>query len=159
METNNNLNIRGREQRAGGSVDDSTLLQDALDNRSNQANQNTESTNSCLDEINKAYTQVQDILLKASTIQASVATLNVGDEYKLYFDRIVRPSLDIIYLLSFAVQNTAAAANFYQSNAYGRKGEEKKALNISYDILEQMDVSLELLRCSLACLIEKSKCL
>ncbi|MDZ5252904.1 hypothetical protein [Clostridium sp. LIBA-8841] len=160
METNDSLdndNIRGIRERDRGLTDETIPTRPILNN--SQSIPSDECNNPCLDEINKIYTQVQDLLLKASTIQASAATLAVGDEYKVYYDRIVRPSLDIIYLLSFSVQNTAAAANLYQTNTYGKKGETKRALDVSYDILEQIELSLDLLRNSLACLIEKSKCL
>ena len=77
----------------------------------------------------------------------------------MYYDRVVRPALDIIYFLSFAIQNTAAAANLYQSNTDGKKGEGKKALDISYDMLEQMEVGICLLKESLKVLVEKGNCL
>lgn len=156
METTDTLdrgNIRGRRERSGSSnrqEDIFTAQVAASDNESN---------NVCADDFNKAYTQLQDILLKAATIQASVATLNIGDEYKMYYDRVVKPALDIIYFLSFAIQNTAAAANLYQSNTYGKKGEGKKALDISYDMLEQMEVGICLLKESLKVLVEKGNCL
>lgn len=156
METTDTLdrgNIRGRRERSGSSnrqEDIFTAQTAASDNESN---------NVCADDFNKAYTQLQDILLKAATIQASVATLNIGDEYKMYYDRVVKPALDIIYFLSFAIQNTAAAANLYQSNTYGKKGEGKKALDISYDMLEQMEVGICLLKESLKVLVEKGNCL
>ena len=156
METTDTLdrgNIRGRRERSGSSnrqEDIFTAQAAASDNESN---------NVCADDFNKAYTQLQDILLKAATIQASVATLNIGDEYKMYYDRVVKPALDIIYFLSFAIQNTAAAANLYQSNTYGKKGEGKKALDISYEMLEQMEVGICLLKESLKVLVEKGNCL
>lgn len=151
-----NTNIRGANERAG-SIDE-TLLAEAVA-AEDQNTQNLQSGNPCAEDLNRALTQLQDILVKASTIQASVATLTIGDEYRMYYDRIVRPSLDMIYFLSFAVQNTASAANLYQSNNYGKRGEGKKALDISYDLLDQMEIALELLSESLPCLIEKGKCL
>lgn len=125
METTDTLdrgNIRGRRERSGNSNGQEDLF------AAQAAASNNESNNVCADDFNKAYNQLQDILLKVATIQASVATLNIGDEYKMYYDRVVRPALDIIYFLSFAIQNTAAAANLYQSNTYGKKGEGKKKL-------------------------------
>ena len=125
METTDTLdrgNIRGRRERSGNSNGQEDLF------AAQAAASNNESNNVCADDFNKVYNQLQDILLKAATIQASVATLNIGDEYKMYYDRVVRPALDIIYFLSFAIQNTAAAANLYQSNTYGKKGEGKKKL-------------------------------
>ncbi|ELC8441854.1 hypothetical protein QYB59_000860 [Clostridium perfringens] len=148
-----NTNIRGANERAG-SIDE-TLLAQAIAIE----NQNIQTGNPGADDFNRALTQLQDILLKASTIQASVATLNIGDEYRMYYDRIVRPAVDILYFLSFAVQNTASAANLYQSNNYGKRGEGKKALDISYDLLDQMEIALELIRESLPCLLEKGRCL
>lgn len=118
METNDTLdngNIRGRRERSGSSNRQEDIF----------TAQAAASDNVCADDFNKAYTQLQDILLKAATIQASVATLNIGDEYKMYYDRVVRPALDIIYFLSFAIQNTAAATNLYQANTYGKKEKEK----------------------------------
>lgn len=156
METTDTLdrgNIRGRRERSGNSNGQEDLF------AAQAAASNNESNNVCADDFNKAYNQLQDILLKAATIQASVATLNIGDEYKMYYDMVVRPALDIIYFLSFAIQNTAAAANLYQSNTYGKKGEGKKALDISYDILEQMEVGICLLKESLKVLVEKGNCL
>ena len=152
METTDTLdrgNIRGRRERSGNSNGQEDLF----------AAQAAASNNVCADDFNKAYNQLQDILLKAATIQASVATLNIGDEYKMYYDRVVRPALDIIYFLSFAIQNTAAAANLYQANTYGKKGEGKKALDISYEMLEQMEVGICLLKESLKVLVEKGNCL
>ena len=143
METTDTLdrgNIRGRRERSGNSNGQEDLF------AAQAAASNNESNNVCADDFNKAYNQLQDILLKAATIQASVATLNIGDEYKMYYDRVVRPALDIIYFLSFAIQNTAAAANLYQANTYGKKGEGKKALDISYEMLEQMEVGICLLK-------------
>ena len=119
METTDTLdrgNIRGRRERSGNSNGQEDLF----------AAQAAASNNVCADDFNKAYNQLQDILLKAATIQASVATLNIGDEYKMYYDRVVKPALDIIYFLSFAIQNTAAAANLYQSIPMGKKEKEKK---------------------------------
>ncbi len=115
--------------------------------------------NICSNEVDRLYTQARDILFKAATIQASAASLSVGEEFKVYYDRVVRPSVDIVYFLSFALQNTAATANIYQANAYGKKGEGKKALDLSYDILKQIEVSVDLLKDSLECLIKKSECL
>lgn len=148
-----NANIRGARERAG-SIDEALLAQAVA-----TETQSTQSCNPCVDDFNKALTQLQDILLKASTIQASVATLTIGDEYRMYYDRIVRPAVDILYFLSFAVQNTASAANLYQCNNYGKRGEGKKALDISYDLLDQMEIALELIRESLPCLLEKGRCL
>lgn len=156
METTDTLdsgNIRGRRERSGNSNGQEDLF------AAQAAASNNESNNVCADDFNKAYNQLQDILLKAATIQASVATLNIGDEYKMYYDRVVKPALDIIYFLSFAIQNTAAAANLYQANTYGKKGEGKKALDISYDMLEQMEVGICLLKESLKVLVEKGNCL
>lgn len=156
METTDTLdrgNIRGRRERSGNSNGQEDLF------AAQEAASNNESNNVCADDFNKAYNQLQDILLKAATIQASVATLNIGDEYKMYYDRVVRPALDIIYFLSFAIQNTAAAANLYQANTYGKKGEGKKALDISYEMLEQMEVGICLLKESLKVLVEKGNCL
>lgn len=156
METTDTLdrgNIRGRRERSGNSNGQEDLF------AAQAAASNNESNNVCADDFNKAYNQLQDILLKAATIQASVATLNIGDEYKMYYDRVVRPALDIIYFLSFAIQNTAAAANLYQANTYGKKGEGKKALDISYEMLEQMEVGICLLKESLKILVEKGNCL
>ena len=156
METTDTLdrgNIRGRRERSGNSNGQEDLF------AAQAAASNNESNNVCADDFNKAYNQLQDILLKAATIQASVATLNIGDEYKMYYDRVVRPALDIIYFLSFAIQNTAAAANLYQANTYGKKGEGKKALDISYEMLEQMEVGICLLKESLKVLVEEGNCL
>lgn len=156
METTDTLdrgNIRGRRERSGNSNGQEDLFAAQATASDNEFN------NLCADDFNKAYTQLQDILLKTATIQASVATLNIGDEYKMYYDRVVKPALDIIYFLSFAIQNTAAAANLYQSNTYGKKGEGKKALDISYDMLEQMEVGICLLKESLKVLVEKGNCL
>ncbi|MHC9416272.1 hypothetical protein CYK93_05100 [Clostridium perfringens] len=156
METTDTLdrgNIRGRRERSGNSNGQEDLF------AAQAAASNNESNNVCADDFNKAYNQLQDILLKAATIQASVATLNIGDEYKMYYDRVVRPALDIIYFLSFAIQNTATAANLYQANTYGKKGEGKKALDISYEMLEQMEVGICLLKESLKVLVEKGNCL
>ena len=156
METTDTLdrgNIRGRRERSGNSNGQEDLF------AAQAAASNNESNNVCADDFNNAYNQLQDILLKAATIQASVATLNIGDEYKMYYDRVVRPALDIIYFLSFAIQNTAAAANLYQSNTYGKKGAGKKALDISYEMLEQMEVGICLLKESLKVLVEKGNCL
>ena len=41
----------------------------------------------------------------------------------------------------------------------GKKGEGKKALDISYDMLEQMEVGICLLKESLKVLVEKGNCL
>lgn len=156
METTDTLdrgNIRGRRERSGNSNGQEDLF------AAQAAASNNESNNVCADDFNKVYNQLQDILLKAATIQASVATLNIGDEYKMYYDRVVRPALDIIYFLSFAIQNTAAVANLYQANTYGKKGEGKKALDISYEMLEQMEVGICLLKESLKVLVEKGNCL
>ena len=156
METTDTLdrgNIRGRRERSGNSNGQEDLF------AAQAAASNNESNNVCADDFNKAYNQLQDILLKAATIQASAATLNIGDEYKMYYDRVVKPALDIIYFLSFAIQNTAAAANLYQANTYGKKGEGKKALDISYEMLEQMEVGICLLKESLKVLVEKGNCL
>ncbi|MGG5462588.1 hypothetical protein [Clostridium sp. B9] len=156
METNStdNRSSTTRDRTNDGSSIDMDLLVASAINSSS-----TTSGNPCQDEINKLYTQTQDILLKAATIQASAAALSVGEEFKVYYDRVVRPTVDIVYFLSFALQNTAATANLYQSNAYGKKGEGKKALDLSYDILEQIEVSMDLVKDSLECLVEKSKCL
>ena len=157
METTDTLdrgNIRGRRERSGNSNGQEDLFAAQAASSDNQSTNNV-----CTDDFNKAYNQLQDILLKAATIQASVATLNIGDEYKMYYDRVVRPALDIIYFLSFAIQNTAAAANLYQSNTYGKKGAGKKALDISYEMLEQIEVGICLLKESLKVLVEKGNCL
>lgn len=155
METTDTLDSgkRGRRERSRSFNGQEDLF------AAQAAASNNESNNVCADDFNKSYNQLQDILLKAATIQASVATLNIGDEYKMYYDRVVRPALDIIYFLSFAIQNTAAAANLYQANTYGKKGEGKKALDISYEMLEQMEVGICLVKESLKVLVEKGNCL
>lgn len=143
---------RDRDRRDDSMIDEAILINEV-------SNRSEENNNTCSNEVDKLYTQVQEVLLKAATIQASAASLSVGDEYKVYYDRIVKPSVDIVYFLSFALQNTAATSNIYQANAYGKKGEGKKALDLSYDILEQIEVGIDLLKDSLECLVEKSKCL
>jgi len=80
METTDTLdrgNIRGRRERSGNSNGQEDLFAAQA-----AASDNQSTNNVCTDDFNKAYNQLQDILLKAATIQASVATLNIGDEYK-----------------------------------------------------------------------------
>ena len=124
METTDTLdrgNIRGRRERSGNSNGQEDLFAAQA-----AASDNQSTNNVCTDDFNKAYNQLQDILLKAATIQASVATLNIGDEYKMYYDRVVKPALDIIYFLSFAIQNTAACLTFINLIPMGKKEKEKK---------------------------------
>ncbi len=113
-------NIRGRRERSGNSNGQEDLFAAQAFASDNQSTNNV-----CTDDFNKAYNQLQDILLKATTIQASVATLNIGDEYKMYYDRVVKPTLDIIYFLSFAIQNTAARLTFINLIPMGKKEKEK----------------------------------
>lgn len=102
------------------------------------------------------YNKAANVLSNASSIQSSLANLSVNENFNAYYTNIVKPSVDMIYFLSLGVQSLAAAANAYQCNNYGKKHEIKKAMDLSYEVLDELEKAIKLLDCSLDCLIDRS---
>lgn len=102
------------------------------------------------------YNKAANVLTNASVIQSSLANLSVNENYTAYYTNIVKPSVDMVYFLSLGVQSLAGAANAYQCNNYGKKHEIKKAIDLSYEVLDELEKVIKLLDCSLDCLIDRS---
>ena len=120
----------------------------------NQLNNQTnmELTKEQLDEIlkvihEKKFSDIADLMNKTSSINTDVQSIPISQVEVIYYERKVKPLLDIIFSLSYQIENLAAASSFYQANAFGKKHRVKKAVNLSNDMLDIME--------DILCLVEK----
>ena len=105
-----------------------------------------------LDEILKAVNEkkssnIADLINKTASINNDIQSIPISQVELIYYERKVKPLLDIIFSLSYQIENLAAASSLYQANAYGKKHRVKKAVDLSNDMLDIME--------DLLCLVEK----
>jgi hypothetical protein len=85
------------------------------------------------------YLLAGDVIAKTDELKTATQSLQVNELEKIYFDRKVRPLVDIIYELSTVAQNFAGMSNLIQANNYGKKRDVKKALDLAVSVLDEAD--------------------
>lgn len=72
-------------------------------------------------------------------IRDNVNSIRVDTLTELYFTRQVRPLLDALAIIAFAVSNMTTAAVNIQTNTFGDRKEIRHALNLSYKMNDEVD--------------------
>ncbi|GFZ30637.1 hypothetical protein CSC2_11630 [Clostridium zeae] len=85
------------------------------------------------------YLLAGDVIAKTDELKTATQSLQVNELEKIYFDRKLKPLVDLIWELSTTAQNFAGMSNLIQANNYGKKRDVKKALDLSVDILDEAD--------------------
>lgn len=76
----------------------------------------------------------------------SLLGLAVNETDRVYYDNRLKPLIDAIFNLGLASANIATSADLYQRNAYTEKHEIKKALDITYEINDSIEIVVCILK-------------
>ncbi|GKX66003.1 hypothetical protein [Inconstantimicrobium mannanitabidum] len=98
-----------------------------------------------------AYGKIVDIINNTSNVKDSLQNLAVDEIELLYYERKVKPLVEMMNNLSIASFNMAATANLFQGNALQDKKDVKAALDLSVYIEEQLKFTARLLDGRLDC--------
>lgn len=98
-----------------------------------------------------AYGKIADIINSTSNVKDSLQNLAVDEIELLYYERKVKPLVEMMNNLSIASFNMAATANLFQGNALQDKKDVKAALDLSVYIEEQLKFTARLLDGRLDC--------
>ena len=108
--------------------------------------ESTNNTNDCCEDI-KAKQQellnkiknLSEALVAITLTRDNVNSLRVDTLTELYFTRQVRPLLDALNIISFAVNNMTTGAVNIQTNTFGDRKEIRHALNLSYKMNDEVE--------------------
>lgn len=105
------------------------------------ADKQKQSSSSSSDNLSTSdkYLLAGDVIAKTDELKTATQSLQVNELEKIYFDRKVRPLVDIIYELSTVAQNFAGMSNLIQANNYGKKRDVKKSLDLAVSVLDEAD--------------------
>ncbi|QAA31889.1 hypothetical protein [Clostridium manihotivorum] len=113
-------------------------LQQAVDKQKQLGSGNGNASGSGLSNAEK-YIMAGDVIAKTDELKTATQSLQVNELERIYYDRKVKPIVDLVWELSTAAQNFAGMSNLYQANNYGQKRHVKKALDFSLDILDEAE--------------------
>lgn len=139
--TNRNLN-KNNNDNSNESIDGLTLEQIAANERILGLEDKLRDVNLTLDRLDN--------------MQNSLASLQVGEQYKVVYDRMVRPAVDIVALMSSSTYYIVKSAESYNTNIYAQRRNVKKALEISERMLCEVERGLDLFDTEMQCLIKES---
>lgn len=111
------------------------------------------------EEINELRNSILELDVMVSGLRRtseSLASLTIDENFKNFYDWKVKPSVDMIALLSSAASNTANVATLYSTNVYSSKSDVKKALKISEKILDEVEVAIKLYKVEIEYLLKAS---
>ncbi|WP_160671274.1 hypothetical protein [Clostridium sp. C8-1-8] len=113
-------------------------LQQAVDKQKQIGSGGSNASGSGLSNADK-YILAGDVIAKTDELKTATQSLQVNELERIYYDRKVKPIVDLVWELSTAAQNFAGMSNLYQANNYGQKRYVKKALDFSLDILDEAE--------------------
>ena len=85
-------------------------------------------------EIEDALLDITSKIAELNSIKEDMNSFNISNDELVFFDRKVRPLVDIIYFLSLSSSSIANTAQLMQNNAYKKKKEMKHALDLTYEM-------------------------
>ena len=104
------------------------------------------SSNTTANEIEDALLDITSKIAELNSIKENMNSFNISNEELVFFDRKVRPLVDIIYFLSLSSSSIANTAQLMQNNTYGRKREIRHALDLTYEMNKEIEELFKVLR-------------
>lgn len=98
-----------------------------------------------IEELNKLRT-ILGIIGDLNVANLSLLGLAVNETDRVYYDNRLKPLIDAIFNLGLASANIATSADLYQRNAYTEKHQIKKALDITYEINDSIEIVVCILK-------------
>ncbi|WP_317310364.1 hypothetical protein [Clostridium thermobutyricum] len=97
-------------------------------------------------EIEDALLDITSKILELNSIKEDMNSFNISNDELVFFDRKLRPLVDIIYFLSLSSSSIANTAQLMQNNTYGRKREIRHALDLTYEMNKEIEELFKVLR-------------
>ena len=97
-------------------------------------------------EIEDALLDITSKIAELNSIKEDLNSFNISNDELVFFDRKVRPLVDIIYFLSLSSSSIANTAQLMQNNTYGRKREIRHALDLTYEMNKEIEELFKVLR-------------
>ncbi|WP_195970610.1 hypothetical protein [Clostridium thermobutyricum] len=97
-------------------------------------------------EIEDALLDITSKISELNSIKEDMNSFNISNDELVFFDRKVRPLVDIIYFLSLSSSSIANTAQLMQNNTYGRKREIRHALDLTYEMNKEIEELFKVLR-------------
>ena len=104
------------------------------------------SSNTTANEIEDALLDITSKIAELNSIKEDMNSFNISNDELVFFDRKVRPLVDIIYFLSLSSSSIANTAQLMQNNTYGRKREIRHALDLTYEMNKEIEELFKVLR-------------
>ncbi|MGV3024413.1 hypothetical protein ACED96_01705 [Clostridium thermobutyricum] len=104
------------------------------------------SSNTTANEIEDALLDITSKIAELNSIKENMNSFNISNDELVFFDRKVRPLVDIIYFLSLSSSSIANTAQLMQNNTYGRKREIRHALDLTYEMNKEIEELFKVLR-------------
>ncbi|WP_288476927.1 hypothetical protein [uncultured Clostridium sp.] len=97
-------------------------------------------------EIEDALLDITSKISELNSIKEDMNSFNISNDELVFFDRKLRPLVDIIYFLSLSSSSIANTAQLMQNNTYGRKREIRHALDLTYEMNKEIEELFKVLR-------------
>lgn len=94
----------------------------------------------------KALAQVNEYINLFNNITTNLASIKVYQEEFVYFNRKVRPLLDTVNSLSFALQNAAVATQVIQAIPFSHKCQIKETLELNQELVKETMCTVQVLK-------------
>ena len=107
-------------------------------------------------EFDRRLRQLNCNLDRLNNIQGSIQSIGISENFKNFYERNVKPALDIVTLISTSARSTIEVADIYNRNIYANKKDVKRALKITDHILDELEVGLVLFDWELRGLLKES---
>lgn len=99
-----------------------------------------------LSEAEQLLAKLNADVLELDTIKAGLSSFNINQDEKFFYERKVKPLVDMIYFMAFASNSIATSADNMQKNTYGKKREIRHALELSHDMNNEIECLFKTLR-------------
>ncbi|MGL5085840.1 MAG: hypothetical protein ACRC68_09035 [Clostridium sp.] len=97
--------------------------------------------------LDQALVKIAALTASLNSVQQNVGSLYVGGEdEKIFYDRKVRPLVDMLYFLTQSAQGAAITAQNMQANAYSKKKQIRLPIDLSYEIIKEAYCVFETLK-------------
>ncbi|WP_066872651.1 hypothetical protein [Clostridium mediterraneense] len=107
-------------------------------------------------EFDRRLRQLNCNLDRLNNIQGSIQSIGISENFKNFYERNVKPALDIVTLISTSARSTVEVADIYNRNIYANKKDVKRALKITDHMLDELEVGLALFDWELRGLLKES---
>ncbi|ENZ02157.1 hypothetical protein HMPREF1092_01392 [Clostridium thermobutyricum] len=97
-------------------------------------------------EIEDALLDITSKISELNSIKEDMNSFNISNDELVFFDRKLRPLVDIIYFLSLSSSSIANTAQLMQNNTYGRKREIRHAIDLTYEMNKEIEELFKVLR-------------